>query len=155
MSIFKKKAAKPAKIKEPKKKVPARITETAEVPVQAPVAEVDYLRKFQYKKINGGPVWGKPETDPSQGSKAERMKKLLLKQPKVRIIIPRAEGESPVVKLSVNLNGYRLDLPKQTYIEVPEQIAEVIMNSQHQTEEALQFMRIDREKPGLEEAMSR
>jgi len=43
----------------------------------------------------------------------------------------------PKIRHSVTLNGYRLDLPKQTYIELPLQIAEVISNSFEQTDMAI------------------
>ena len=99
------------------------------------VKETDYLRKFQYRKQT---VFGSVESDPVKGSKAETMKKHLLSQPRVRIYIPRQGKEDPRIKLTVNLNGYRLDFPKGQYIEVPRQIAEVVMDSQQQIDEALE-----------------
>ena len=96
--------------------------------------ETDYLRKYQYGKEM--PV-GHPNTDPVCGSKAERMKAHLLAQPKVRIIVQKEQGEEGTTPLSVNLNGYRLDLPKNVYIDVPEQIADLVVNSQQQKENAL------------------
>ncbi len=102
--------------------------------------EKDYLQKYQYKKQT---PFGSKATNPAPGSKKDRMKQKLLKQPKVRIIIPRFSKEPRHIKFSVNLNGYRLDLPKQAYIEVPEQVAKVIMKSQKQTDEALEFRRLD------------
>src|SRR3990167_8671475 len=79
----------------------------------------DYLRQYQYRKQT---KFGSPDSDPQPGSKAEIMKAVLLKQPRVRIYINRDPGEDPSVKKSVNINGYRLDLPKATYIELPKQI---------------------------------
>lgn len=102
--------------------------------------ETDYLRKYQFKKER---VLGSPSTDPDNGSKAERMKKNLLSQPKIRMIIPVEPKESPNIRKSVTLNGYRLDFPKNTYIDVPEQIAEVLRVSLQQTEQALAMNRID------------
>ena len=100
-----------------------------------PVSEEgDYIRKFQYRKET---VPGSVESDPQPGSKAAIMKKSLLKQERVRIFVPRSSGESTAVKLSVNLDGYRLDLPKQAYLEVPLQISKVVMDSLAQTEEAI------------------
>lgn len=130
-------------------KVPDRISDKGEeTTVKTTISEgEDYLQKYQYGREL--PL-GDPRTNPSLGGKAARMKGFLLKQPRVRIIIPREQGESPIVRLSVCLNGYRLDFPKQTYIEVPEQVAEVIMSSQHQTEEALQYMRVDRNEKTTE-----
>lgn len=105
--------------------------------------DTDYLRQYQYKKVNDVPTIGGVMTDPDKGSKAEKMKTLLLAQPKVRIIVARDPGEHGSVLMSVNLNSYRLDFPKNTYIEMPEQIAEVIMQSQAQTDAALKVFRID------------
>lgn len=94
----------------------------------------DYLRKYQYRKQTQP---GSRNSDPAPGSKAALMKEKLLKQPRVRIFIPRSSGESRTIPLSVTLNGYRLDLPKQTYLELPLQVAEIVMDSQKQTEEAI------------------
>jgi len=110
----------------------------------------DYLRKYQYKKVNDQPTVGGVLTDPDRGSKAERMKTSLLAQPRVRILVPRAPGEHGEVLMTVNLNGYRLDFPKNTYIELPEQVAQVIMDSQKQTDVALQAFRIDSDKAKTE-----
>ena len=109
----------------------------------------DYLRQYQYKK---DVVFGSIESNP-KGGKAEVMKNSLLLQDKVRILIPVDSGMDASIKKSINLNGYRLDLPKNTYIEVPKQIADVIMSSQKQEVQALSPLRIDRSKEGLDLAM--
>ena len=101
------------------------------LPTKKPVE--DYLRQYQYRKDT---VLGSPQSDPQPGSKAERMKKALLKQPRVRIIVPRPQGEKNI-EHSVTLNGYRLDFPKNQYLDLPQQIADVIMNAQQQTEAAI------------------
>lgn len=67
------------------------------------------------------------------GSKAEMMKAKLALQPKVRIIIPLEGKEKTGATESVILNGYRLNILKGAYVDVPEQVAEIIMESQHQT----------------------
>ena len=113
-------------------------------------APADFLRQYQYKKVNGNPMVGGPLTDPDPGSKAAVMKAFLLAQERVSIFIPRVEGENPRVTLSVNLNGYRLDLPKQTYLQLPKQIAEVIMESQKQQVQALQPYLINRDEKTAE-----
>jgi len=117
--------------------------EVAPEPEVKKVEEVDYLRKYQYKKQT---KFGSPESDPAPGSKAEIMKKQLLAQPKYSIFIPLEQGQDSSVKLSVTLNGYRLDLPKQVYLELPSQISEVIMESLRQQTEALKPYRIDGNK---------
>ena len=107
------------------------------------VEDKDYLRKFQYKKVNDVPTVGGILTDPEKGGKAEAMKAHLLSQPKVRIIIQKKQGEEGNTPLSVNLNGYRLDLPKNEYLDLPEQIAQLIMDSQQQRTEAIGESRVD------------
>ena len=98
------------------------------------VSNEDYLQKYQYKKQT---LFGSVASNPAIGSKAERQKKFFLSSPKVRIFVPRKDGEDPSIKQTVNVNGYRLDFPKNTYIEMPLPVAEVIMESLKQTEAAL------------------
>src|SRR3990167_9507769 len=74
-----------------------------EIP-SSPLVEGDYLRQYQYKKLNPPVPLGHPLTDPDKGSKAENMKKALLKQPRVRMLIQREAKEDPSVLFSVNLN---------------------------------------------------
>lgn len=74
----------------------------------------------------------------AEDTKAERalrqsaleMKKALEKQPKVSIMIPFEVGENPEngkkVPFHVNLNGYAIDYPRGQYIEVPQQVADLI-----------------------------
>ena len=61
---------------------------------------------------------------------AREMKAALDKQPKVSIMIPFEAGENPEaakkVPFHVNLNGYAMDLPRGQYIEVAQQVADVI-----------------------------
>jgi len=58
------------------------------------------------------------------------MKKHLEKQPKVSIMIPFEAGENPEqgkkVPFHCNLNGYAMDIPRGQYVEVPQQVAQVI-----------------------------
>lgn len=117
---------------------------------------VDYLRQFEIDWESGYPYYlvpSRPYTPPTLGSKRAKMKISLLKQPKIRMIIPRKDGESSKVLQTVNLNGYRLDFPKQAYIDVPEQVANVLAESLAQTEAALKEYLIDREK-GVEDALT-
>lgn len=131
-------------------KVEAKLeSEVVEERLQPPVApelkteEGDYLRKYQYRKQTQP---GSKDSDPPIGSKAEKMKLFLLSQPKVRIFIPRATGEDKSIPQPVTLNGYRLDFEKQTYIDLPLAVAEVLGESLKQTEAATAQMRIDYSK---------
>lgn len=109
----------------------------------------DYLRQYQYRQ---NAPFGSKASDPQPGGKAENMKKSLLLQPRVRMIIPRRDGETKGIPYSVTLNGYRLDLPKNVYIELPEQVAMHISECIGQTEAAFERIErdhgIDREKDG-------
>ena len=159
MALLRKSKKLKGKESTPVEPVPPRIasdeqgeSETASVRTPEMVnkerGEEDYLRKYEWHKPTGYPyfmVSGVKYSPPSVGSKAEKMKKFLLEQPRVRVFVPRTVNESPKVLQTVNLNGYRLDFPKNTYIEMPEQIAEVLRRSLAQTEDALNQFRIDRE----------
>ena len=102
--------------------------------------EKDYLRKYQVRKQTKS---GSIDSDPAKGSKAERMKKFLLSQDKVRMLIPRQANEDKSIAHTVTLNGYRLDFPKDAYVEVPLQVAEVLAESLKQTNIALSQNLID------------
>jgi len=71
------------------------------------------------------------------GSKEEIMKKCLEAQTKVRLIIPLEQGESYGATHPVIINGYRLNIKKGMYVDVPEQVAEMIEESQRQTQRAI------------------
>ena len=129
---------------------PERLTRTAKTDEEvlesldtgAEDKEADYLHKYQYMRER--PL-GHADSDPKDG-KALVMKTQLLKQPRVRVMIPVDSGSDPSVPFDVTLNGYRLSLPRNQYIDVPQQVAEVIMNSHNQTQLALSRDRIDGNK---------
>lgn len=62
-------------------------------------------------------------------SKAELMRESLMKQPTRRIIIPKDKGEPEGITESVILNGARFNIKKGVYVDVPEQIADIIEES--------------------------
>lgn len=105
----------------------------------------DYLRQYQYRKQT---PYGSLLSDPVPGSKAEKMKYNLLRQPRVRTMIPRPLGEHKSILHSITLNGYRLDFPKNTYFDLPSQIAEIFVNSLQLTDAALEQFKIDPDKVG-------
>jgi len=72
-----------------------------------------------------------------KGSKAEKMLEHLSKQPMIRILIPIEGKERPGTTVPFTLNGLRLNVAKGVYVDVPEQIAEMVMKKQKQTVEAL------------------
>ena len=72
-----------------------------------------------------------------EGSKAAAMKKNLDSQPKISILVP-LEGDKPGATFPVTLNSLRINILKGIYVSVPRQVAEVIMESQKQTREAIE-----------------
>jgi hypothetical protein len=112
------------------------------------------------KKASTGakPLKGQKAPDQPKGSvaahigKAERMRQHLEKQPKVAIMIPLLPGEAEGSTESVILNGYRLNIRKGDMVMVPRQVAEVIMESQQKTREAIENYFLMNEK-GVSKAM--
>lgn len=80
-------------------------------------------------------------------SKAEAMRDNLHSQPKVTIMIPLEQGEAEGTRTSVTLNGYRYTIQKNVYVDVPMQVAEVVMNAQKQTIAAGKDFRTDIARP--------
>jgi hypothetical protein len=124
---------------------PERISSTDGEVDESP-EEVDYLQKYQYKKVNNVPQVGGVLTDPDKGSKAERMKAHLLSQRRVEILIPLEQGSSPKVPYSWGANGYRLDFPVNQYVTVPKQVSDDIKAANNQTITALNQFRAGEEK---------
>ena len=67
------------------------------------------------------------------GGKAEAMFKNLCLQDKIRLFIPYEQGEKLGAIASPQINGLRVNILKGRYVEVPEQIAELMMDSLNQT----------------------
>ncbi len=102
-------------------------------------------------------------------SKKERMRAILMKQPRVRILIPCEGKEKPGVirwvfnKVSkrkeqvyekgaytpVQINGFKWLVPHGVYENVPQQIADLISDAQGMTTEAGKDFLIDREDPKM------
>jgi hypothetical protein len=57
------------------------------------------------------------------------MKALLDGQSKVRVLVPLESGEKLGEFLPVNINGYRLNVPKGVYVDVPQTVADIISES--------------------------
>jgi len=85
---------------------------------------------------------------------ARAMKAALDKQPKVSIMIPFEAGENPEqgkqVPFHINLNGYKMDLPRGQYIEVPQQVADVIRERLESEGKIGAQWRIDRDSRKVE-----
>jgi hypothetical protein len=96
-------------------------------------------------------------------SKAMIMKKRLEEQPKVRFLLPLEGDEKPGIiedridkngesyqflvsgaYETVQLNGYKYLIPKGVYCNIPEQVADVLAKSYHQTQTAGSTISMDR-----------
>ena len=100
-------------------------------------------------------------------SKKERMRAILLKQKKVRVLVP-LEGKEEVGEVKwifnekskrkeqvyikgsyipVQINGFKWIVPKGVYVDVPEQVSDIISNAQQATAESGKDFLIDRRDP--------
>jgi len=77
------------------------------------------------------------KTRANRMNRIDIMREKLKAQPKVRIYIPPAPKEKAGSTFSVTLNGYRLNIPIGKYIDVPEQVADIIRDSFQQTDDAI------------------
>jgi hypothetical protein len=80
-------------------------------------------------------------------SKKERMKRHLDAQPKVRFLIPLDIGEKKGAIETVILNGYRYNIPKGEFVEIPQQVADVLSDAYKLTSTAGANIRLDRVDP--------
>lgn len=134
---------------------PQRLSSDEDKAEEKQPEETDYLRQYQYKKVNNVPQLGGVLTDPDKGSKAERMKEFLLSEPKVYMMIPAEQGTDPKIPYSSLRNGYRLDFPTNSYIHIPREIAKDIVAANKQTLEALSRDRVEtNQKQGAESALN-
>lgn len=73
---------------------------------------------------------------------ADKMKAELAKQPKVGVFIPLEQGEPKGTQLPVEINGYRINVPKgQPNVQVPQAVAEIIWQSLGVYDEASSALR--------------
>lgn len=92
-------------------------------------------------------------TDVMRDSKVERegkvremtVKKRLAKEPRVRMFIPLGIGEkkNAMAYIPVTINGYRIEVPKGEYVNVPQSVADILAESQNQTVNAGNEWKID------------
>lgn len=96
-------------------------------------------REVKAKKVKEGFADGKNITEErvQPGSKAEKMRKILALQPRVTIMVPLDPGEPKGSTISVTINGYRTIIRKNTYVELPKQVADMIKEHLQMTDKAL------------------
>ena len=102
--------------------------------LEEPTTEETTVEEPTNEAKNDKPVEGEVITKPQ--TKLEIMKAKLAAQPKVRIIIPKDKHEKEGSFETVQLNGYTYQIKKGVYVEVPQQIADIIMESNKQISEA-------------------
>lgn len=85
---------------------------------------------------------------------AAKMKEHLAKQPKVAIMIPLEVGVAPEVAekipFIVNMNGYRFQIKRGTFVEVPKQVAEMVKERLESEGKIGRDKRIDRDSNTLD-----
>jgi hypothetical protein len=115
----------------------AEEADKVEQPVEAPQGDEPVVAKSESR--NGG------AEEADFNKTAGDMKALLDAQPKVRVLVPLENGEKLGEFLPVNINGYRLNVPKGVLIDVPQTVAEIISESLNIYEHnAASAMRADR-----------
>lgn len=130
------------------------------------VATIKILEKKKVETLTP-PVSPKEEREDEQRwlSKAERMLQILLKQPRVRFLIPLEPKEKPGIVREVmekgrfkqihvsgavetpQINGCKWIVPKGVMVDIPEQIADLLAESYRMTTEAGQNLLLDRIDP--------
>lgn len=77
------------------------------------------------------PAAAPKDTETVFKTKVERIKAHLASQPKVMIFIPFEQGENPEqaakVQMVVNINGHQFNIPRGVGVEVPQQVAQMVM----------------------------
>jgi hypothetical protein len=94
------------------------------------------------------------EVEEIHQSKSEIMKRQLEKQPKVRMFVPLQGMEKAGTVHPVVMNGYRLNVPKGVYVDLPQQVADLLKNSFQQTEAAGAAFRLDLSNKEKQEALA-
>lgn len=126
--------------------------------------EVEKMQEGQIKReqeldAREAKLKGAPEVDvelvrEKHARKVDVMKEHLKKQPKVRMMIPLEGSEKIGATVPITLNGYRVNVPKGVYVDVPEQISKMIEESFNQTQKAGENFRIDMKGKNVQEALS-
>jgi len=130
MNQAEKEAAKAAKLAE--KEAAKAVKDSASGGEQNENPVVNYWESLNYKDPKTG-VNLVLAYRPS-GEKAVRMSKVLAEQPKVMTILPCEDGEiAGRAVCQKTINGFRVDIVKGVYVEIPKQLADEIQRSHRDT----------------------
>jgi hypothetical protein len=80
-------------------------------------------------------------------SKKDKFKAFCETQPKVSTMIPFEIGEKPGAYAELQINGYKLNVMKGVYVELPRPFADLVRQSWQQTADAGKDMILDRIDP--------
>ena len=115
---------------------------TGSEPVETPEERNEVLPK------KGAPV-SEREVEKAWKSDIQKMKDHLAKQRKVAVMIPLELGVSPEqaekIPFVVNINGYRLSIKRGVFVDVPEQVAEIVKERLQSEGQIGRELRIDRD----------
>lgn len=93
-------------------------------PTSNPAAPAPIVSEVKAKEVSESAV------DREYRSDKEKVKARLERQPKIRTFIPIDQGVSQEVAekipFVVNINGYRVEIKRGTYVDVPMEIADMI-----------------------------
>lgn len=124
---------------------PEEPEETTPEPEEEPEAPVEPEPKGQVSEREVEKQW--------RGD-AQKMKEHLAKQRKVSVMIPLEVGVAPEVAekipFVVNMNGYRFSIKRGVFVEVPEQVADMIKARLESEGKIGRNLRIDRDQKTLE-----
>lgn len=129
------------KLQEMEKRLEDRQKEQEEREKKLDLREAELIKSVQaMKSVNAEEI---AKVEKTHQSKVDAMKENLSKQPLVTMYVPLVGGEKIGATIPVTLNGYRVNIPKGVYVDVPQQIADLLKDHLQQTEEAGRRWRLD------------
>lgn len=116
--------------------------------------KMEQKRKEDSDDIPAKPIEDKmtPEGVRNYKSKAERQKAFYDKQPKVRFFIPLDPGEKKYTVHPIQINGYRVNIPKGVTVQIAEGLADELERQFNMTSEAGKEFELDRD-PNVRQAL--
>lgn len=128
---------------QPVQNVPLTMQSVEEVPElpnePAPVQQAPQALTASEKQFLGpqqpmvAPVNDEAYYKEESDKKAHKMKSILDAQPKVMTLVPLAPGENAESWEYVGINGYPIWIKKGVYVEVPQQVAQILAESYNLT----------------------